>query len=73
MRGWLVVRASSDIVPEIVHIVPTEDRETIANGHVLHALCYCRPRRITAPLDDIALSHNEMTWPGARTDVATWH
>lgn len=49
------------------HVVPCyDDGEGPVNGHELHALCWCQPVKISAPLDDhVVLSHNDPSWPGA--------
>ena len=57
---------------EVIHVVPVEGPagSTPANGHELHPLCWCHPRRLTGPLEDLLLSHIEPSWPGANDEPA---
>lgn len=66
-RGWCTLTMPADPpVPDgTVHIVPCTADETVQNGHELHPLCWCQPVRVTGPLEDPVLSHNDPTWPGA--------
>jgi len=71
-RGWAVLHIDADVMQpgEVIHLVPAVAGSLAPqNGHELHPLCWCHPTRLSSLFDDaLLLSHNDPSWPGARTD-----